>query len=313
MSPIKPPAHPVPLERRPPGVLEFVGAFESTYQPAHDVDVAETTGHAERWRADLALLAACGVTRLRYPVRWHRIEAEPGRYDWRATDEVLGHLGAEGFRPIVDLVHHTSYPRWLDGGFADPRFGPAYLRYCEAFARRYPDVEEYTLFNEPFATLFLCGHEGLGPPYARGVGPLVRIFSNVLPAVSEASRMWADLLPGARHVYVDTCEAHHAGGDAPASRAAAGAGVPLEGYCWFPFVDSCDWDSLLARADSHVDPVGVYWLDADRERRPSAMASSYALAARGAPAAELAAAPAARLGVGAPTIRPRPLRMGGPE
>lgn len=59
------------------------------------------------------------MTRLRYPVRWHRVEERPGEYDWRDTDQVLGHLHDEGFRPIVDLVHHTSYPRWLEGGFAD--------------------------------------------------------------------------------------------------------------------------------------------------------------------------------------------------
>src|SRR3712207_8610367 len=26
-------------------------------------------------------------------------------------------------------------------------------------------------------------------------------------------------------------------------------GVPVEGYCWFPFVDSCDWDSILCRSE----------------------------------------------------------------
>lgn len=49
--------------------LEFVGAFESTYLPRHDVDVFETTDHARRWAADLGLLMASGVRRLRYPLR----------------------------------------------------------------------------------------------------------------------------------------------------------------------------------------------------------------------------------------------------
>jgi hypothetical protein len=70
---------------------------------------------------------------------------------------------------------------------------------------------------------------------------------------------------------------------------ARAAGVPLDGYCWFPFVDSCDWNSLLARAAGSVDPVGVYWLDERLERRPSSMSAAYTLAARGAPAAELPA------------------------
>lgn len=191
-------------------VIPFLGAFESTYLPRHDTDVLETTGHDRRWRSDLALLRACGVTRLRYPVRWHRIECEGGVYDWRGTDEVLGHLADTGMAPVVDLLHHTSYPRWLRLGFADPAFPVAYLRFCEAFARRYPHVEAYTLFNEPFATLLLAGHEGIWPPYRRGLRNLVALFTNVLPALVEASRMYRALLPGARHVYVDTCEAHTA-------------------------------------------------------------------------------------------------------
>ncbi|MDP9405085.1 MAG: family 1 glycosylhydrolase [Actinomycetota bacterium] len=387
--------------------IEFVGAFESTYQPAHDVDVAESTGHAAAWADDLELLRGCGVRRLRYPIRWHRVEASPGEYDWAATDAALGFLADREMTPIVDLVHHTSYPRWLTGGFADPRFSDAYLRYCEAFARRYRDTVAYTLFNEPFATLFLAGCEGLWPPYHRGTEAFVAMLRNVLPAFGEAVRLYRDLLPGAAHVYVDTCERHSddgsdagsqyaafandrrffvldamlgrpftpdrpfvaavvaAGGEDlldlepapvdvlgldyyahsqwhfaaeagvtpspvprtlaaliveyweryqtpcmlsetnirgfPSDRAtwlkytleqcelAQEAGVALDGYCWFPFVDSCDWDSLLYYCDGNVDPVGVYWLDDTLARRPSSMSRAYAAAAAGASAADLPA------------------------
>ncbi len=93
--------------------IEFIGAFESTYMPQHDVDIVETSGHAERWREDLLLLRSTGVRRLRYPIRWHRIEPAPGERHWEATDRVLGFMREAGMAPIVDLVHHTSYPRWL--------------------------------------------------------------------------------------------------------------------------------------------------------------------------------------------------------
>jgi hypothetical protein len=68
---------------------------------------------------------------------------------------------------------------------------------------------------------------------------------------------------------------------------AAGRGVPLDGYCWFPFVDSCDWDSVLVRSEGNVDPVGVYWLDERLERRPSSMSAAYTRAATGTSAADL--------------------------
>jgi beta-glucosidase/6-phospho-beta-glucosidase/beta-galactosidase len=311
------------------------------------------------------------VRSLRYPVRWHRVEAEPGIYDWAHTDAVLGWLHDNGMRPIVDLVHHMSIPRWLDLGFADPRFPDALLRFYEAFAQRYPWVPGYTLFNEPFTTMFLAGAEGLFPPYLRGTEGFVRLTRNVLPAVAEGSRMYRDLLPGARHVHLDPrrpflrhlaecggedllamqpghidvlgldyyahsqwrfsgpgvgagtspepgrlddliCEYHaryalpvvlgetnirgHASDRASwfkytleQCENAAARGVPVEGYCWFPFIDSCDWASLLRRADRCIDPVGVFWLDESLERHESSMSRTFAMAAQGTPARNLPA------------------------
>ena len=421
---------PIPFASQPP--LPIIGAFESTFMPAHDVDILETSGHVARWRADLELLRAHGVTRLRYPIRWHRIEERPSQYDWRHTDAVMAYMRSEGFQPIVDLVHHTSYPRWLDGSFADPRFPTAYKRFCEAFARRYPWVREYTLFNEPFATLFLSGHEAIWPPYEHGMRGFVRLLRNVLPAIADVSRSYRELLPGATHVWVDSCEGHTAldgqgeelavlandrrffaidamlgrasdrerpfvaeviaaGGEdllelepghvdvlgldyyahhewsygkaearipgavgrrephplgpghpqrdgvsgrtpspapqglaalalqysshvglpmilgetnmagSPFDRAtwlkhtleqceqARDAGAPLDGYCWFGFLDSLDWVSLLAANDGSIDPVGVIWLDEHLERHESSVSRAYAAAAGGARAAALPA------------------------
>lgn len=386
--------------------IDFIGAFESCYLPQHDVDVAEMTGHSVRWREDLALLRCAGVTKLRYPIRWHRIETEPGVFDWSYTDEVLDYLGERGFDPIVDLVHHCSYPLWLAGGFADPRWPRAYLRYLEAFACRYEWVPAYTLLNEPFTTLWLTSHEGIWPPYGRGIESFVSTALNVIPALTEGARMYRDLLPDARHVYVEPCEGHSASTDAgeayaelandrrffvldlilgrgvdtdrpfmhqvavnggeallqvepgsidvlgldyyahlewcfdgvgglcPSPRPrglaalildyrdryglpmilgetnirgystdrvswlkytleqcekAASMGARVDGYCWFPVIDSMDWDTLLANADRHVDPVGVYWLDEDLERRTSVMSQAYAFAAAGAPSSALPA------------------------
>src|SRR4051794_20959187 len=383
----------------------FLGSFESTYLPGHGVDVVQTTGHDGMWREDLDWVLR-GGNRLRYALRWQRIEPEPGRFDWSETDAVLEHLHEHGADPVVDLVHHTTYPEWLWDGFRDRRFGAAYVRYAEAVARRYPWLQSYTLFNEPFATLFLAGHESLWPPYDRGVEGFVRLLRTVLPAVSEASRCWTELLPGAEHVWVDTCE-HHAGtAGAPARQAAvandrrhvvldlalgqdldparpflaemlrAGAepllelapvrvdvlgldyychtewwydetgarapsprplglaavarqyadrydrpmllsetnmrglpsdraswlrytleqyelavadGVPLRGFCWFPSIDSCDWDSLLARPASRVDPVGVRSLGAGGGRVRTSFTESWEAAAAGATSRELPA------------------------
>ncbi|HEX9994695.1 MAG TPA: family 1 glycosylhydrolase [Acidimicrobiales bacterium] len=389
-----------------PTPMPFVGGFESTYQPGHDRDVLETTGHVARWRDDLRLLAACHVRDVRYPVRWHRVEPEPGVFDWRHTDEVLGYQRDHGLRPIVDLLHHTSHPRWL-GDLGSPRFRSAFLRFAEAVATRYPWLPAYTVCNEPFTTFLLCGEMGVWPPYLKGRRGFARLALNVFPALCEASRALHDLLPRAEHVHVEACERHTwstpageayaafandrrflltdllaglpvdedrpfaldlvaaGGGDllglepghvdvigldyyahnqwhwrghedgvnvspAPAALAdviveyadryrrpcllgetnvrgfasdratwlkytleqcevARDRGVDLRGYCWFPFVDSADWGSLLAECVGAVDPVGVFWLDERLDRRPSSMSVSYATAASGTPAADLPA------------------------
>ncbi len=387
---------------RPP----FYSAFETTYLPGHDVDVAETTGHDRAWRTDIDRVLAAGVTRFRYPLRWHRIEARPGHHDWSEPDRVLGYLAERGAEVVVDLVHHTSHPAWLDDGFRDRRFAGAFVRFAEAAARRYPHLGAYTVFNEPFATLFLAGSEALWPPYDRGVEGFVRLLRSVLPGLSEAARCWRELLPQAAHVWIDTAEHHRgtpgapaqyaalandrrhvvldlalqrdldrarpyldlllrAGGESlldldpvrvdvlgldyychsewfydesgsgapsphpvgfaaiaeqyaaryglpvllsetnirglPSDRAswlryvleqyelAVGRGVDLRGLCWFPSVDSRDWDSLLARPAGRTDPVGVVSLDADDTRRRTSFTEVWEAAARGARASELPA------------------------
>ncbi|GGM08779.1 glycosyltransferase [Nakamurella endophytica] len=389
----------------PAGARSIVAGFESTHLPAHGVDVAELTGHTTRWRDDVDAVLAAGVRHFRYPLRWPRIEAETGRFDWAEPDRILGHLRDQGAVVVADLVHHTSYPRWITGGFADPRFGAAFVRYGRAVADRYPWLLAYTVFNEPFATLFLAGHEALWPPYHRGDDGFAGLLTSVLPAVGELSRWYAQALPDAVHVWVDTAEHHrgvrdghaHAamandrrhvvldlvlghdlrgdrpylqtlrrsggaslldlepapvdvlgldyychsewfyderGGHAPpphpigfaavaqyyaeryrrpvlltetnirgfpSDRAswlkyvlqeyedAVARGVDLRGLCWFPQVDSCDWDSLLARPGRRVDPVGVWSIDSAGGRRATSMTRAWALAAAGRPSADLPA------------------------
>ncbi|MFN2464777.1 MAG: family 1 glycosylhydrolase [Candidatus Dormibacteria bacterium] len=390
-----------------PRGIELLGSFESIFQPAFDVDIAESTGHTARWKDDLETLLGFGVSSLRYPIRWHRVEAEPGRYDWSQVDPVMDFMQEQGLRPILDLVHHTSFPRWLDGGFADPRFGPAMVRFAEAVARRYPWAPGYTAFNEPFTTFFLAGSEGVFPPHLQGIEGFITLVRNVFPAITEVTRAYRELVPNARHLNVETCERHTAAGPAgeayaayandrrffmtdlflgvhldsdrpfirhlieaggedlleiqpghidvlgldyyahsqwqfsgpgvgagtspnpgrlddliveyweryripcaigetnirgyPSDRAswfkytleqaesARARGVPVESYCWFPFVDSCDWGSLLRRADREIDPVGVLWLDKALERNESSMSRSFALAAAGVRARDLPA------------------------
>ena len=388
--------------RRSSGRTPFVAGFESTYLPLHGVDVAQASKHAVRWRQDVDHAVAAGAQTVRYPLRWHLVEQEPGRYDWSVADAVLGHLRTTGVDVVLDLVHHTDYPDHLSDGFRDRRFASALTAYAAAAAERYGWVSGYTIFNEPFATLFLAGHEALWPPYDRGVPGFLRLLRSVLPGLSAAAQRWREAAPQADHVWIDTCEHHQgvqggaaeyaalandrrhvvldlalganldqerpflrqllaAGGEdllslppvpvdvlgldyychsewyydeegsrapsprplgfaalaeqyhdryrvpvllsetnirgLPSDRAtwlryvleqyetAVERGVPLLGFCWFPHVDSCDWDSLLARPAGRADPVGVLGHD----RRSTCFTQAWAAAAAGAPSADLPA------------------------
>lgn len=387
--------------------MEYLTGFESTYLPDHDTDILETTRHFSQFGNDLQLVAHSGIRSLRYPAPWHRIEREPGRYDWTWMDAVMAAMRRLALDPIIDPIHHTSFPAWLELGFLDERFAGSYTAFALAFAERYPWVRRYTPFNEPMPTTFFCAHEGIWKPYEAHEKQWLRMASNVARAVSHVSRELKRANPEIQIVHVDTCEAHHAmdepsvpwarflndrrfllhdlilGRVGPGHRLywfveehgiqgedgsgeddlawlrenpaqidalgldyyahseqqfhATGANVPScapygfaevarqyierynlpvmltetnirgyvsdrlswlkymveqseqliregvdwRGFCWFPFIDSTDWDSLLRCPQNNLDPVGLYWLDEDRQRHASELSEVYAALAKG--------------------------------
>ncbi len=384
--------------------LSFITGFEGTQMFGHATDVLDTTEHVHRFRDDLGLLARDGLRSLRACIPWHKIEREPGRYDWAWTGSYLGHIRALGLNPIVDPLHHTSFPQWLEHGFANPSFPETYERFTVAFAKRYPWVTDYTIINEPLATAILCGFTGDWYPHWEGRAGIVPIVLGMARAIARITPRLAELVPGLRIVHVDTCERHHAL-DAPSAvhadfanelrfvvldlilgrmdrnhplwttmrrhgmsaddaawfqgnparvdvlgldyyahsemgwnvqgrsehfeplgfrRAAIeyvdryalpvmlsetnlrgriedriswlrymvgecealAAELPARGsllreFCWYPFIDSTDWDSLVRKPRRAIDPQGIYWLSERFDRVGSEMSRLYAALARG--------------------------------
>lgn len=373
----------------------FLTGFESTYIPDAGVDSLALTRHTEFFRDDLVLVRNSGVRALRYPAPWHSIEAQRDVYEWGWMDAAMGTLHELGLDPIVDLVHHTSFPPWLEGGFVNPELPQAECSFAGHFAERYPWVRQYTVFNEPWLTAFMCGHQGVWPPHGTSPATFVPMLLNVGRAICEVSELLVSLVPHLQLIHVETCEHHkaldpeledfvallnerrflmhdlvlgrldtghpmfpylaeygyrpedvhwfqehaaridvlgldyyshseyqfHSQGAVVPSKDPRGLacvardyveryglpvmlsetnirgystdrlswlkytveqcdqlvadGVDFRGYCWFPFIDSTDWDSLLREARGHVDPVGIYWLDSDRHRRNSSVLSRY--------------------------------------
>ncbi len=45
--------------------------------------------------------------------------------------------------------------------------------------------------------------------------------------------------------------------------------IPFHGFCWYPFIDSTDWCSLVRKANGKIDPQGIYHLTGENMRRNS--------------------------------------------
>ncbi|HYP50106.1 MAG TPA: family 1 glycosylhydrolase [Pyrinomonadaceae bacterium] len=386
--------------------MRFLSGFESTYIFGSGRDVLELTRHTELVEEDLKLVRSCGLDLLRYSAPWHSVERAEGVYDWRWMDRAMNCMRDLGIAPILDPLHHTSFPEWLEGGFANPNFARAYLKFCTALAGRYPWVRHYTVINEPFVTTWFCGHEGVWYPYYTGANNFVPMILNVVEAISSVSRMLVEKLPDVSLVHVDAAEKHRAhDGESEAhaafhneirfivpdlvlgkvdeshalydylrrhgaskkrlarlrakparidilgldyyshcelewctkgrvypnrtpeglvptaleyaeryrlplmltetnirgfvqdriswlkfmveqceeiERRIAPLGLAFEGFCWYPFIDSTDWCSLVREANGNVDPQGIFYLDRDcRKRNPSELSEIFTALARG--------------------------------
>jgi len=143
------------------------------------LDEYELTGHYQRWEADLDLIASLGVRHVRYGIPWHRIQPEPGRWDWALADGPLERLLDHGIEPIVDLVHY-GLPAWLDGAYLAPDFPQRMADYAGRVAARYRGrIRLYTPLNEPRVTAWYCGKLGWWPPYRRGWRGFVAVMEQV--------------------------------------------------------------------------------------------------------------------------------------
>jgi len=190
-----------------------LGAFESTKLMGSGTDILGTTRHIERWEADLQLLQSASLTQLRYSVPWHRIEHEPGMYDFSWLDGPMSHMHAARMTPILDPLHHISFPEWLDDGFANPNFPDLYERFVTEVAIRYPWANRYTIFNEPLPTTLFCSYTGWWYPHQASDDCFVRMALNVARAICRASAAVRRSNPQAQFVHVETCETHRATDD----------------------------------------------------------------------------------------------------
>ena len=390
--------------------MRFLSGFESTHIFGSGTDVLNLTKHTELVEEDIELVNSCNLDLMRYSAPWHSIERKKGTFDWSWLDKALNRFREFGIEVILDPLHHTSFPDWLSGGFANPDFVRFYLRFIKKLAVRYPWVRYYTIINEPFVTALFCGSEGVWYPHFRTVESFVQMILNMGEAICLVSEYLTETLDEARFVHVDTCEKHRPTNAASIENARFrnelrflvadlvlgkinerhplyvylrenGASVeklkwftenpsridvlgldyyahselewnldarvypnrnpegfaqiameyaerynlpvmltetnirggisdriswlkfmveqceilekrlerkniPFQGFCWYPFIDSTDWCSLVRRADGKVDPQGIYHLCGKLQRNASELSEIFASLACGAISSE---------------------------
>lgn len=386
--------------------MKYLSGFESTHIFGSGKDVLELTRHTEFCEEDLQLAGQSGLDLMRYSAPWHSIEKFKGIYDWEWMDKAMESMYYHGIQPILDPLHHTSFPEWLEDGFADVEFVESYVRFVTALAERYPWAKHYTVINEPFVTTWFCGKTGTWYPYKKGHKNFVHMILNVGEAINRISRMLVEKIPGVQLIHVDASEQHRgldkksapfatfmnemrflvqdlvlgsinenhklyeylienkAGKnhlkwftENPARIDVIGLdyyshselewsetgrtfpslfpegfvsvamdyvnrfnllvmltetnirgtvsdriswlkymveqceiledllkerGIPFQGFCWYPFIDSTDWCSLVTKANCNIDPQGIFWLDCDcKKRNASELSEIFEALARG--------------------------------
>lgn len=108
-----------------------------------------------RYRQDIALAKAMGVTQFRFGINWARVEPRPGVFDQHELayyDDLMQAVVDAGMRPQPTLDHWV-YPRWVydQGAWNNPKTVDDFLDYVRVMAERYKDRHAaYLTFNEAF-------------------------------------------------------------------------------------------------------------------------------------------------------------------
>ncbi len=153
---------------------DLMGGFECAAQKRRNgirLDIQAATGHDRRAAEDYDLLQTHGLRACRDGLRWHRIEARPGRYDWSEVVPMLQAAEASGMQVIWDLLHY-GVPNGLD--IWSPVFVDRFAAFAGAAAQLVKDhcsqPAWYTPINE-ISFWAWCGGDTTGlNPFARNRG-----------------------------------------------------------------------------------------------------------------------------------------------
>jgi beta-glucosidase len=182
--------------------------------------------HYHRWREDVALMRALGLTAYRFSVSWSRImptgrgraNAAGLSFYERLVDELL----ASNIQPLVTLFH-WDLPADLDdrGGWLNPDCASWFAEYAAVLVGALDDrVRLWATINEPWVVADVGYLRGVHAPGHRNRFEAPRVTHNLLRAHAAAVAAYRSV---GRHEIglVVNLEPQHPASDRPADQAAA--------------------------------------------------------------------------------------------
>ncbi len=186
---------------RPP--IEIWGGAECTVNRVGDrfFDQLLRTGHQDR-TADLDDIFSLGVSRIRVPVLWERVQPHgAAARSWAWSDAYLARCRERGVRPIIGLLHHGSGPAGTD--LLDPCFPESFACFARAVAERYPWVTDWTPINEPLTTARFSALYGHWYPHHRSAHSFMIALLHQVRAIGLAMQEIRIVIPGAKLVQTE--------------------------------------------------------------------------------------------------------------
>ena len=183
--------------------VEMWGGVECTVVRIGDEfrDQTQETGHKDR-RDDIDVIAALGVTTVRYPILWETIAPDSlDQLDFSWTDERLEMLRERGIEVIGGLLHHGSGPHYTD--LLDPEFPEKLADFAAKVAARYPWIRMWTPVNEPLTTARFSALYGHWYPHKRDYPSFLRALVNQCKGTLLAMRAIRKIIPDAQLVQTE--------------------------------------------------------------------------------------------------------------
>ena len=199
----KPPSEAIP--RAPIFKSFFAGGFEcSTFKrrSGQRMDFIAATEHDRFAHLDYSRLQKQGMRVAREGVRWHLVEATPGKYDFSSALPIVRAARATGTQVIWDLCHF-GWPDHLDLFKAE--FVSSLANYGAAFARWLANEMNgpgfFVPVNEISFFSWAGGDEGSMFPFVTGRG--FELKAHLVRASVETMKAIWNVQPSARFVQID--------------------------------------------------------------------------------------------------------------